>query len=438
MFRAASLSLAVLLISPAVQAAEGLPPAREEAARLQAEIAALRAEFAARLEALEARLKTLEAAPAPAVAASPAPAPGESPAPAVAEAPPPPPVEPAPPLPSPPAEPVPAMAAAAQSSKVFNPDIAVIGSFVGTAGQAAFPDAPPALEMREVEASFQAVVDPYARADFFLTFGPDEVGIEEGYITFPTVPGGLLLKAGKLRDAFGKVNAMHTHVLPWTDRPLVSENLTGGEEGLSDSGISVSRLIQNRLLFLEATAQVYAGNSAVFSAPSRSDLAYVGHLRAYRDLGESSNLDLGGSFAWGHNGVTDESTTRLWGVDATFRWRPLRRAIYRRFLARTELVWSRRQGEASAPAQDAFGLYGSAEYQFARRWYLGARYDWSERAADAALRDRGASLQLSWWPSEFSQIRGQYRRTQAAEGQKADEFLFQFLFSIGAHGAHPF
>lgn len=431
MVRTVFLSLAVLSslgLSPGLAAQAAPGPGPEEAARLQAEIAALRAEFAARLEALEARLKALEAGPPPV------------PAPAVAEAQPAPeaPAEAAPaPLP-PPAEPAPVMAAAAPSSKVFNPDIAVIGSFVGSAGRAAFPDAPPALEMREVEASFQAVVDPYARADVFLTFGPDEVGIEEAYITFPTVPGGLLLKAGKLRDAFGKVNGMHTHVLPWTDRPLVSENLTGGEEGLSDSGLSVSRLIQNRLLFLEATAQVYSGNSAVFSAPSRSDLSYVGHLRAYRDLGESTNLDLGGSFAWGHNGVTDASTTRLWGVDATFRWRPLRRAIYRRFLARTELVWSRRQAEAEAPVQDAFGFYAAADYQFARRWYLGARYDWSERAADAALRDRGGSLQLSFWPSEFSQVRGQYRRTEAAEGQKANEFLFQFLFSIGAHGAHPF
>ncbi len=419
---APALLLSLVLSFPVAAQASSGPPA-DEAARLQAEIAALRAEFAARLEALEGRLKALETPPAPAVVEAP-PAPA-----APAEAPP-------APLP-PPAEPASVMAAAS-SSKLFNPDIAVIGSFVGTAGQAAFPDAPPALEMREVEASFQAAVDPYARADVFLTFGPDEVGVEEAYITFPTVPGGLLLKAGKLRDAFGKVNGMHTHVLPWTDRPLVSENLTGGEEGLSDSGLSVSRLIQNRLLFLEATAQVYSGNSAVFSAPSRSDLSYVGHLRAYRDLGESTNLDLGGSFAWGHNGVTDTSTTRLWGVDATFRWRPLRRAIYRRFLARTELVWSRRQAEVEAPAQDAFGFYAAADYQFARRWYLGARYDWSERAAEAALRDRGGSLQLSWWPSEFSQIRGQYRRTQAAEGQKADEFLFQFLFSIGAHGAHTF
>ena len=35
-------------------------------------------------------------------------------------------------------------------------------------------------------------------------------------------------------------------------------------------------------------------------------------------------------------------------------------------------------------------------------------------------------------------MRGQYRRTHYAEGATANEFLFQFLFSIGAHGAHPF
>ena len=50
----------------------------------------------------------------------------------------------------------------------------------------------------------------------------------------------------------------------------------------------------------------------------------------------------------------------------------------------------------------------------------------------------GASLLLTYWPSEFGQVRGQYRRTKYAEGATANEFLFQFLFSIGAHGAHPF
>jgi hypothetical protein len=54
------------------------------------------------------------------------------------------------------------------------------------------------------------------------------------------------------------------------------------------------------------------------------------------------------------------------------------------------------------------------------------------------LKDKGASVLLTFWPSEFSQVRGQVRRTRYAEGLTANEFLFQFLFSIGAHGAHPF
>ena len=49
-----------------------------------------------------------------------------------------------------------------------------------------------------------------------------------------------------------------------------------------------------------------------------------------------------------------------------------------------------------------------------------------EHADDAALRDRGQSLLLTYWPSEFSQVRGQYRHTSYGEGIKANEFLFQF------------
>jgi hypothetical protein len=148
------------------------------------------------------------------------------------------------------------------------------------------------------------------------------------------------------------------------------------------------------------------------------------------------NLDLGGSVAYGSNDNGDGYHTRLVGTDLAFRYRPLRRAIYRRFALRNELVWSRREGPGGS--QDAFGTYVSAEYQFARRWFAGARYDYSERAANADLADKGGSFLLTFWPSEFSQVRGQYRRTRFAEGTTADEFLFQFLFSIGAHGAHAF
>ena len=64
-----------------------------------------------------------------------------------------------------------------------------------------------------------------------------------------------------MRAAFGKVNTLHNHVLPWTDRPLVTQNLVGGEDGIADAGISVARLIPNPWIFLEATGQVFRGDS---------------------------------------------------------------------------------------------------------------------------------------------------------------------------------
>ena len=118
---------------------------------------------------------------------------------------------------------------------MFNPDIAVIPNVLGAAGTNPIENSP-ALQLEEAETSFQAVVDLYARGDFFIAIGPDGAELEEGFITFTSLPGGVLVKAGKLRGQFGKVNAMHTHALSWTDRPLVTRNLVGGDEGFQMGG----------------------------------------------------------------------------------------------------------------------------------------------------------------------------------------------------------
>jgi hypothetical protein len=418
------------VLAPAAFAQQTQPPSSDVDA-LRSQLETLRAEYTQRLAELDARLAALGQPPAE-VAVPSAPVPPQAA---------PPPASTAAAVPAGaagsggPTGSLPVYGGGAAASKVFNPDIAAIGDFIGVAGKSP-GGGEPSLQMHESELAFQAVVDPYARADFFLTFGPDEVGVEEAFITFPAVPGGLLLKVGKMRDAFGKVDSQHNHVLPFIDRPLVSQNLLGGEDALADAGISISRLIPNPWIFLEATGQVYRGESTVFKAPTRGDLAYVGHLRAYQDLTESTNLDLGGSVAYGNNGATADSTTRLLGADATVRWRPLRRSIYTHILGRTELVWSRQEG-LGTPV-DAFGAYGYLEYQFGRRWFAGARYDYSDHADNAAVHDKGGSLILTYWPSEFSQIRAQYRHTNFGDERTANELLFQFLFAIGAHGAHAF
>jgi len=444
--RAASFSLVALGISFPALAQTAPPPQdpaaqqalREELDKLRREFEAVRDAYGARLAALEAKLGAVEGAPPaaptapatppvapvtpPAAPTAPTTAPGETAVPPGAQG------------AGGPTGTLPVYGSQTASSKIFNPDIALIGNFLGAMGENEVNPSP-AFELNEVEATFQAVVDPYARADFFLSFSPEGVEVEEGFLTFPTLPLGLLAKVGKFKQQFGKSNTLHPHQLPWVDQPVAVNNLLGGE-GLNDAGISVSRLIMNPWFFLEATGEVYRGTSGVFESHKRSQVSWVGRLRGYQDISESTNLDLGTSFAWGHNDVGADFTTRLIGVDATVRYRPLRRAIYRRFLGRTEFFWSRRE-QLDAPVS-SFGMYASGDYQFARRWFSGLRYDWSERAEDSSLVDKGPSFVVTFWPSEFSQIRGQYRRLRYAEGSTANEVLFQFLFSIGAHGAHTF
>ena len=429
------------------------------------------AELLNRMKAMEDRIKTLEAEvqslkgqPAATV---PAPQP-------VAQVPPPGAVPMQPP-PAPAGSPQQLGGAGAAAAKALNPDISVIGDFLGAAGNPANRPTP-SLEMHESEVGFQEVIDPYARADFFFSFGEHNVDLEEGYLTFTSLPAGLQVKVGKMRAAFGTVNTLHNHVLPWTDRPLVTQDLVGGEDGIDDAGMSLSRLIPApKGLFLEGTAQIFRGDSdEVFESRKRSDVSTVEHLRAYRDLSESTNLNIGGSFARGKSPFAD-GWNQLYGIDATVRWKPLRRAIYHSFVGRTEFIWARTAinnpllypfpAPVLPPVSKIitpFGYYASADYQLGRRWFLGGRFDRSERGAcqptnpptislttppvitpcnlpyTSLVQDTGGSLVLTYWPSEFSQIRGQLRRTRYGDAFTTNEFLFQFQFSMGAHGAHPF
>src|SRR5947207_3369971 len=198
----------------------------------------------------------------------------------------------------------------------------------------------------------QAIIDPYARADVFISFGEEGVNVEEGYLTFTSLPAGLLMKVGKMRAEFGKVNTIHNHALSYIDRPLATNNLVGGEDGIDDAGISIQRFLPApKNWFAQGTAQIFRGDSGeLFSSNRRQDVSVVGHLRAYRDLSESTN---------------------------------------------------------------------------------------------ANLTDTGFSGILTYWPSEFSQVRTQYRYGHLWDDPNqrytnANELLFQFLFVMGAHGAHPF
>lgn len=335
-----------------------------------------------------------------------------------------------------------ARAQAPQTGNVFNPNISVIGNVLMFAGHNPV-DSQPSFRLKESEVGLQAIVDPYAKADFFLTFGSEkgDVGVEEGFITFLNVPGDLVVKAGRMKGAFGKVNTEHAHVRKFADAPLPMLNLLGGEDGIEDAGLSISRLIPAPAgIFLEATAQVFRGTSEnLFEAHNRNDIEPLFHLKGYGDLSEDANLEVGGSFTRANNIEGPGFKTNLWNVDATFRWKPLRQGLYRSILARAEIYFSDRDTPAGPVRANGFYVHG--EYQLSRRWFAAIRYDESDHSDDAKLKDRGCSLIVTFWPSEFSQLRAQARqiRYDRPEGKvTANELLVQLQFAIGAHGAHPF
>jgi len=348
--------------------------------------------------------------------------------------------EPAPP----PAEPTPAPPPApSQASNYFNPSVSVIGNFLAVAGHNPVENLP-SFNLRESEVGIQAIVDPYARADFFLSFGEEGVNVEEGFVTFTSLPGQLLAKVGRMRVNFGKINSLHLHVLPWPDEPLPVVNLLGGEEGWIGTGVSLARLIPMPAdIFSELTLQAFRGQSeGLFEARTRSDLAYNAHYRVFFDLSEAVNVDLGTSYGAGPNATSTDETkrwTKLEAIDFTLRWKPLRTGTYRSASLRGELFRSRRdQPDSLGGRQTARGWFLSGEYQLAKRWFAGARVESSDHSDDGSKRDTGQAVLLTFWPSEFSQVRAEARRRRYAGGITANEALLQLQFAIGAHGAHPF
>ena len=171
----ATMVAGAFVLGAAPASAQDTPQAlRQEIDQLRRDFEALKQQYGDRLTTLESKLSAAEGTPPPA-AAAPTPEPtAAAAAPASPTAQVPPGAEGA----GGPSGALPVYGAATAGSKIFNPDIAVIGDFLGAMGSNRV-NPTPSLQMHESEASFQAVVDPYARADFFVAFGEEGVDVEE-------------------------------------------------------------------------------------------------------------------------------------------------------------------------------------------------------------------------------------------------------------------
>jgi len=327
-----------------------------------------------------------------------------------------------------------------RSTLSFNPDIGVIGDFQGSyisKGNKNFN-----AYLNETELSLQANVDPYARADFFLSFGRDPetgkygVDVEEGYLTTLSLPAQLQLKLGKFREAVGRINPTHPHALPFIDLPNAYVNYFG-ENGLNDEGASLSWLIPNKKFYQEIVFQVTSGlsESPTFFRGDNNRLIYLGHLKNFFTLSDNATLELG---LTGITGPNDSSrTTSIAAADLTYKWKPVQMNTYRSVTWQSEFYY----GHANLMENfsvNSFGLYSFLQYQLAKRWFLTGRYDYAQKPYDKDIVEQAYSLTAGWYATEFSKIEVEGKTTDDNIAKRYYQAWLRWIFVIGAHGAHQY
>jgi hypothetical protein len=327
-----------------------------------------------------------------------------------------------------------------RSSLSFNPDIGVIGDFRGSyisKGQKNFD-----LYLNETEVSLQATVDPYARADFFLSFGRDPetgkygVEVEEGYLTTLSLPARLQLKAGRFRSAIGRINTVHPHALPFIDMPNAYVNYFG-EEGLKDEGLSLSWLLPTNAFYQEILFQVTSGYSEApaFARSEGNRLLYVGHLKNFFTLNDNNTLELGLS---GISGPNDSARVSNMGVvDITYKWKPVKLNTYHSLTWQSEFYFNHADLTDNY-SMSSFGMYSFIQYQLAKRWFLTGRYDYAQKPFDKTIKENAFSLTAGWYATEFSKLEFETKTTDDNIDKTFYQAWLRWIFVIGAHGAHQY
>jgi hypothetical protein len=452
------------LLALAAAAPCAFAEAADDVAALRAELQNLKNDYATRVGALEARIEQLESAP---VAAAPA---------DVSAA--------------------PRGAGSGSAASAFNPAISVIlagnytdvsqdpetwriGGFMPSGGEVGPGER--SFNVGESELALSASVDPYFSATMIAAIaGENEIGIEEAYFRTTSLPSGFNVKGGRFFSGVGYLNEVHGHAWDFADQPLVYQAFMGNQ--LAQDGVQV-RWLAPTDLFVEFGAE--AGNGQAFpgtrlSRNGMNSTALFAHVGG--DLGTSASWRAGAS--WLDLRAEDRSfedvdqfgapvldsftgKSRTWGLDAVLKWAPTGNSAYQQLKVQAEYMSRREVGELTFDAAgpgltDAFrseqsGWYLQSVFQFRPRWRVGLRYDSLDSGNPRiALVDDGAlppeafpillsanpdrvSVMFDWSPSEFSRLRAQYAWDQArADGTNDRQLRLQYLYGIGAHGAHKY
>ncbi len=342
--------------------------------------------------------------------------------------------------------------------------------------------------LAETELVMSANIDPYFRGVAIAALAPEGgMSVEEAYFQTLALPHGLTVKGGRFLSGLGYQNEQHQHAWDFQDAPLPYKAFLGGR--LGQDGVQL-RWVAPTDLFVEVGAELASGDTFPGSDRNKNGIggsALFGHLGG--DIGASTAWRAGASYlkmspnARSYQdtdtlggGVTNSFTgnARLWVADAVLKWAPNGNARDRNFKLQGEYFRLKQDGaltyDDTAQALPQFGAtftdylrtsqsgwYLQGVWQFYPRWRVGYRYDtlrYGTVANGIVLNGLGPvaadfpvlashnptrnTVMFDWSLTEFSRLRLQFASDKSRLGVTDNQAFVQYIYSLGAHGAHKF
>ena len=328
-----------------------------------------------------------------------------------------------------------------------------------------------------------------------------EIELEEAYVeTLPGfgLPIGATIRMGRAFWTLGYMNEHHAHGDDFADRPLPYRVFL--DKSFNDTGAEISYVLPTDF-YVEAGGGIFRGDDFPFAGVDGSNInSFSAFVRVGGDIGENSSWRIGGylldgeaSGRGGGHGHGDEhedehaaeedhdheeehedehgeehedehgenleeffaagmftGDTRLYVVDFRYAWAPTGNNRQKEVLLQGEYFWRDEDGVYTlAEGEDVHeehldggssGWYAQGIFKFSPKWRIGARYSQLYSPEDSGIDHDPYTVALmgDWSNSEFSRIRLQYNHEKLGEDLSDNQFLLQYIMSIGAHAAHKY